>query len=686
MYVTSLALMALAEAGTLGVGIHKSRSKSPHGRGDQIVVRNFGKHLEKRSTKYIPENMANGFYMYEADLYIGSDKQLVKPMIDTGSSDLWVMLDSNPYCTDSNEYNCTDQIYDPETSTSYKNMSVPYDIQYLDTTGAFGWFAKDDILFDGGSVLRQAEFAVANLANSSEGVFGIGFTNGESSIVYNSNNTSAGYRYPNLPVSMKDQGLIDRVAYSLYLNDVEAQEGEILFGGVDHAKYDGNLSLLPMLQLYRGFDDDYLLDFRMMLNAISAKSRDKVCSLFNDFAVPFLLDSGTSYAIMPPTMLQGMANAMNYDSMYEDAFYSGDCDTPFDFDTFEMNFMGTKVQVPPATLLDYVLDENNNYVYSNGKKQCFLAISGDSFAGDWILGDVFLRNFYVAYDLESQQFGLAQSNFKSENSDVEAISKGIPRATKAPHYASTSFQSSLTTSGFGRCLKATSSANLASSATSFTIPPSSTKFSAKPSSISSSSAYPHAVTSLAASRISSAVSVKPTQQSGVFKPGASQLQSESEQFGTIPTISSAGNNTFASLEVNPSPEVVTTTIVSIFTTSCPAPTTFSTNGQTYTATEATVITVTDCPCTLTRSNTDAGPSSWSDILPDSSSAGSIVGSHSASESNSVVTATTLSSTSATAETSASSSPTNLSDPVLANSANKLALSCSFLASLVIYIL
>lgn len=44
-------------------------------------------------------------------------------------------------------------------------------------------------------------------------------------------------------------------------------------------------------------------------------------------------------------------------------------------------------------------------------------------------------------------------------------------------------------------------------------------------------------------------------------------------------------------------ETITTTA---FTTYCPEATVFSHAGVTYTSTEATIMTITDCPCTITR--------------------------------------------------------------------------------------
>lgn len=44
----------------------------------------------------------------------------------------------------------------------------------------------------------------------------------------------------------------------------------------------------------------------------------------------------------------------------------------------------------------------------------------------------------------------------------------------------------------------------------------------------------------------------------------------------------------------------TTEVVTAYTTYCPAPTEITHGGKTYTITEATTLTITDCPCTITK--------------------------------------------------------------------------------------
>lgn len=44
----------------------------------------------------------------------------------------------------------------------------------------------------------------------------------------------------------------------------------------------------------------------------------------------------------------------------------------------------------------------------------------------------------------------------------------------------------------------------------------------------------------------------------------------------------------------------TTEVVTAYTTYCPEPTTLTHGDKTYTITEATTLTITDCPCTISK--------------------------------------------------------------------------------------
>ncbi|CAI4038620.1 hypothetical protein SMKI_05G2320 [Saccharomyces mikatae IFO 1815] len=54
-------------------------------------------------------------------------------------------------------------------------------------------------------------------------------------------------------------------------------------------------------------------------------------------------------------------------------------------------------------------------------------------------------------------------------------------------------------------------------------------------------------------------------------------------------------------------------VVSKFTTYCPEPTTFVTNNATYTVTAPTILTVTNCPCTIEKPVSETSSSSTHDV-------------------------------------------------------------------------
>lgn len=68
----------------------------------------------------------------------------------------------------------------------------------------------------------------------------------------------------------------------------------------------------------------------------------------------------------------------------------------------------------------------------------------------------------------------------------------------------------------------------------------------------------------------------------------------------IVACASAASNTTAVTSTN---VTTSTEVVTQYTTYCPEPTTFTEGNKTYTATEPTTITVTDCPCTRTHTFT-----------------------------------------------------------------------------------
>jgi len=60
----------------------------------------------------------------------------------------------------------------------------------------------------------------------------------------------------------------------------------------------------------------------------------------------------------------------------------------------------------------------------------------------------------------------------------------------------------------------------------------------------------------------------------------------------------AGTNAYA--YKNTTAPAYVTEVVTAYTTYCPEPTKITHGGKTYTVTKATTLTITDCPCTVTK--------------------------------------------------------------------------------------
>lgn len=222
---------------------------------------------------------------YLINLSIGNPPQNVSLSISTGSSDLWVMLPDNPYCkgaSDSridsdDQVNCHNgSFFDSSKSSSWSDNSTDFStLEFslplgVSTISEFryanGSYGQDDVSISGAKI-SMANIAVANMSEIRSGRFGIGPRNGEASRTgYDSNKVAIG-TYDNIPIQMKQQGLISSVAYSLYLDHIHGDAGTLLFGGIDHAKYKGDLGLVPLLRGYT-HDGEYAQEPDGMLVAL----------------------------------------------------------------------------------------------------------------------------------------------------------------------------------------------------------------------------------------------------------------------------------------------------------------------------------------------------------------------------------------------------------------------------------
>ncbi|RKF54455.1 putative aspartic-type endopeptidase opsB [Erysiphe neolycopersici] len=377
-----------------------------------------------RRRDVVKGNLDNKDTLYLLDVSLGTPPQNIKLHLDTGSSDLWVNTQKSTLCS-SRSRPCTGAgMYSANASTTYDFLASNFNISYVDGSGAEGDYVTD-VLNLGGKSIGKFQFGVGYKSSSPQGILGVGYAINEVQI------GRAGKRpYLNLPLRMVSDGLIKSSAYSLWLNDLDASTGNILFGGVDTAQYIGQLQTLP-IQRVGGVYSEFLIT----MTGLSIG--EKVIA--TNIAQAVLLDSGSSLSYLPDDLTVALYNLMGakYDENEGAAYVP--CAYAQSSITVDFSFSGPVIKVDMSELVIPVtkVESEGPLVFGDGTPACLFGISPAG-SGSCVLGDTFIRSAYIVYDLENNEISIAQTNFNAtENRIVEigAGRKAVPDATPVPNSA-----------------------------------------------------------------------------------------------------------------------------------------------------------------------------------------------------------------------------------------------------------
>ncbi|RPA83875.1 acid protease [Ascobolus immersus RN42] len=395
--------------------------------------------LRKRGT--VMQDVDNADYLYYANITIGTPPQPMRLHVDTGSSDVWVQNSNSAWCL-KQEQNCNiTGTFDPTDSKTYKKLNNDFAINYVDREYAKGEYGTD-VFGIGGKSVKGLQFGLANDVNSTEGIMGLGFPENVAQVGKGKG------PYDNLPVLMVKQGLINTRAYSLWLNDLDADQGELLFGAIDAAKFKGKLVKLP---LNSRSGENSPLHFDVNLTDISYTKSQKggSGSLFGaSDAINVFLDSGTSLIYLPvpmATRMQQVAGAI-VDPVYSDQPII-DCRQRKSGLVYEFKFNGVTIPVPiDELIIDAVTNTGEPAYFMNTQiPLCYFGVIASA-EGNNVLGDTFLRSAYVVYDLDNKLVALAPTHYNVTESDILEIKPGkdgIPdvEGKKSPKTTSSSNES-----------------------------------------------------------------------------------------------------------------------------------------------------------------------------------------------------------------------------------------------------
>ncbi|KAI0902454.1 acid protease [Annulohypoxylon nitens] len=370
----------------------------------------------RRRDNTVTAELDNEETLYFVNGTLGTPAQSIRMHLDTGSSDLWVNTPSSSLCSTSSKPCAFAGTYSANSSSTYKYVGSWFNISYVDGSGATGDYVTDTLTI-GGTTLDDFQFGVGYTSTSEQGILGIGYAVNEVQV-----GRAGKESYENLPMKMKSAGQIQRNAYSLWLNDLDANTGSILFGGVDTAQYTGSLQTLP-IQANNGVYSEFLIT----LTSLSVGNM----TIADNQALAVLLDSGSSLTYLPDDMVQDIYDAVDaqYDSSAGAAYVP--CSLADQTATVDFVFSSPTISVDMNELvLDLVTANGQRPTFSNGVTACLFGISPAG-SGTNVLGDTFLRSAYVVYDLDNNEISLAKTNFNTTESSVEEIPSGtgIPNAT-----------------------------------------------------------------------------------------------------------------------------------------------------------------------------------------------------------------------------------------------------------------
>jgi len=386
-------LLGVAAAKTVKIPL--SQRGSPVGGEWQRMKQRIGAKLRPAAGIPVDAGLrASEPIMDEANLQYTGPVQLGTPaqtfydvVYDTGSSNLWVELAS---CTAAD--GCTAQTkLDSSASSTFQGTTTKCDIGY-GSGSVNGTVAYDTMGFgqnnDGSYLQAQKQgfcaMYVAVGMRGIDGILGLAFQQ---------------ISQDNLVPPMKslfDAGEIDSYEFGIYLGNNKT--GEITFGGYDTSLFSGQIQWINMLA-------DYWYYFSM--SSVSANGQQLSVG-----ATTAILDTGTSLLALPQAQISALAAmipGVQFDS--QAGLYLLQCPTSYSsLPTLSFAIGGHTFTLEAEYYIAVVGST------PSGQNVCGLMIQqAPDFknAPHAILGDVFIRKFYAAFDPANSRIGLAPLNINT---------------------------------------------------------------------------------------------------------------------------------------------------------------------------------------------------------------------------------------------------------------------------------
>ncbi|KFQ90889.1 Pepsin A, partial [Nipponia nippon] len=340
-----------------------------------LLERYLKDHPYNLATKYFPtifaveplQNYLNNEYF--GTISIGTPGQEFTVIFDTGSSNLWVpsVYCSSPACGNH-------KLFNPADSSTFISTNDSLSIAY-GTGSMTGFLGYDTVRVAGIDVVNQ--------------IFGLSETEPGYFFYYAPFDGILGLAYPSIASSgatpvfdnMMLEDLVSSDLFSVYLSNNEQKGSFVLFGGIDPLYTINGITWIPLSA------ETY---WQITMESVSVGGKTVACSA----GCQAIVDTGTSLLAMPNQALGNILSALGASSNGQI-----NCKSISSLPNVVFNINGNAFPVPPSA---YVI-QSDGY--------CSLGFEGMNVPTEsgelWILGDVFIRKYYVIFDRANNMVGLS---------------------------------------------------------------------------------------------------------------------------------------------------------------------------------------------------------------------------------------------------------------------------------------
>ncbi|KAM6951027.1 pepsin A-like [Aplochiton taeniatus] len=351
-------------------------SKFDQSGGETSLTNHANMYLFNHSSKSTNNKSFWSFYFcclnqmeYYGMVSIGTPPQSFRVIFDTGSSTLWVpsVNCASPACQNHRKFNS-------HASSTFRNSGQTFSIQY--GTGSMTGVLGYDTVTVGGLAVQNQMFGLSKteaphmVHMEADGVLGLAYPR----------------RAPSgaIPLfeNMIREGLVGNDMFAVYLSRNKGQGSEMTFGGVDPNHYTGPITWIPLSAERH---------WQITVDSVTINGQVVTCN----GGCQAIVDTGTSLIAGPQEGVASINSWLGASSQNGDNVVN--CNNIASMPDITFNIHGHAFHVPASA-----------YIRQSSYYGCRTGFHGGNHA-HWILGDIFIGEYYSIFDSGKKMVGLAKA-------------------------------------------------------------------------------------------------------------------------------------------------------------------------------------------------------------------------------------------------------------------------------------